>query len=114
MWHYLKEHGFAFKLGAAGSVGIWGSFLFVDISFIPNPVLAFILKVIGAATIAFVTGLATCLATDFYKDAKQWSKNKKPVRWLFKKCMALKKIIFNNLKNKNNDRKEQDRKDKAA
>lgn len=70
MWHYIKEHVKPFWIGFTGSGVVWGNILFADAGHIPGPVLVYLLKLVGAAAIAFASGLATVAATDFYKELK--------------------------------------------
>jgi len=70
MWHYIKEHIKPFWIGFTGSGVVWGGVLFADANPGSWPPLAFILKLVGAAAIAFASGLATSLSTDFYKEFK--------------------------------------------
>lgn len=70
MWNYIKEHVKPFWIGFTGSGVVWGNILFADPRLLAGPVLAYLLKLIGAALIAFASGVAAALATDFYKEAK--------------------------------------------
>jgi hypothetical protein len=70
MWNYIKEHVRPFWVGFTGSGIVWGNILFADPPTVSGPVLAYILKLVGAACIAFASGLAACAANDYYKWAK--------------------------------------------
>lgn len=70
MWNYIKEHVKPFWIGFTGSGVVWGNILFADPSNLSGPVLTYLIKLIGAACIAFASGVAAAAATDFYKEAK--------------------------------------------
>lgn len=74
MWDYIKGHVKPFWTGFTGSGVLWGGILFADIR--PEPI-EYILRLLGAGAIAFVSGLCTVFATDFYKEVKATFKKKK-------------------------------------
>lgn len=107
MWNYIKEHLKPFWIGFTGSGIVWGNILFADPTNIRGPVLAYLLKLLGAACIAFASGVAAAFATDFYKEAKPialttGAKMRKRIR-----------EIFNQIKSKK-DGKGKDDKSEAA
>lgn len=69
MWNYFKEHTRPFWIGFTGSGIVWGNILFLDTP-VSGTLVAYLLRLIGAAAIAFASGVAAALATDFYKEAK--------------------------------------------
>lgn len=89
MWNYIKEHVKPFWIGFTGSGIVYGNILFADPRLLAGPVLAYILKLAGAALIAFASGVAAALATDFYKEAKPIAittsaRMRKRIRQIFK------------------------------
>lgn len=70
MWHYIKEHVRPFIIGFTGSGVVWGNILFADVGSVSHPVWTYFVRLLGAAAIAFISGLATVAATDFYKLLK--------------------------------------------
>lgn len=77
MFHYIKEHFGPFWKGAAGSGVLWAPVLFSDLN---SGLVAYLLRLTGAALIAFVSGLCTILATDFYNECKARIKKRKDAR----------------------------------
>lgn len=107
MWHYIKEHVRAFWIGFTGSGIVYGNILFLDAAHLNGPVIAYILKLLGAVVIAFLSGLATCAATDFYKDIK-------PIAITKRERMRKRiKYFFNRIKPKKNERSEKDTEERA-
>lgn len=70
MWHFIKEHSRKFWEVFVGSGVVWGGVLFNTPIVFNNIFFAFLLKITGAASLAFVTGVFTILGQEFIKKHK--------------------------------------------
>lgn len=115
MWHffrrvvfpYIREHTKVFWSGFTIGGVVWGNILFLNTSINIHPALAFVLKVVGAGLIAFVSGIGTSLGNDFYKKIK-------PIAITNGDRMRKRiKYFFNRIKPKKNERSEKDTEERA-
>lgn len=67
MWNYFRGHLKAFWRGFVGSGIFWGGLLFTRPPWFDNIFVAYVLKVIGAGILAFVSGLCTVLAQYYFE-----------------------------------------------
>lgn len=68
MWNYIADHVKAFWRGFAGGYVVWGGVLFFGQAHFPTLWIAYIVKLMGAGVLAFVSGLATVIAKYIFEE----------------------------------------------
>lgn len=86
IWNYITGHVKTFWKGFVGSGVVWGGLLFTTPPWFDNLFVAYVLKLMGAALLAFVSGLCTVLAQYYFEH-------------------HLKHKLFKNARNKSDDDK---------
>lgn len=78
--HWIQTHSKPFRLGFFGAFGVCSPLLFASPPFLDPMIWSFAVKLVLSGACAFVAGLCTSLATDFYKEFKNRIKKHKDAK----------------------------------